>query len=208
MNPLTQYTEEELERLLTEKREASRLLKEKQRNDYETLKNETVTELCQEAMECSEALKTFKTKSFESMQAFYVLMQEYGKHRTGGKGTFKIEHNGFRIEYARQETGTFDERSLLAEQHIIDFINSSFDGNEKTRKLIMLALERKKGNLDTKQVQKLHSMEDDFDNESWREGLRLFKESFFRTHTKDYIRFYMRNENNKWEQINLQYSNA
>lgn len=206
MKDLSQISEQELEQLLAQKREASRLLKEKQRQDYEALKNQTITELCQGAIEYSEALKVFKVKSFESMQALYAMLQEYSKRHTDGKGNFTIEYNNFKIRYKRQGKVTFDERSHQAEKHIIDFVNSKFDNDPDTRDLIMSLLERKKGELEINLVQKLYSMEDRFDNENWKLGISLLKESYSYSHSKDYIGFEFRNANNAWETINLQFS--
>ena len=70
----------------------------------------------------------------------------------------------------------------------------------------MSLLERKKGDLDIQLVQKLYSMEDRFDDENWREGIRLLKESYSYNHSKDYLSFFKKGNNNEWEGINLNFS--
>ncbi|SIT25475.1 Protein of unknown function [Chryseobacterium ureilyticum] len=70
----------------------------------------------------------------------------------------------------------------------------------------MSLLERKKGSLDILLVQKLYSMEDRFEDQNWKEGIRLLKESYSYNLSKDYVSFYKRDENNVWELINLNFS--
>ena len=71
----------------------------------------------------------------------------------------------------------------------------------------MSLLERKKGELDIQLVQKLYAMENRFQDENWKRGIELLKESFQSSHSKDYINFEQRNASGEWQNINLQFSN-
>jgi transposase InsO family protein len=66
---------------------------------------------------------------------------------------------------------------------------------------------RKKGELDINLVQKLYAMEDRFQDENWKRGIELLKESYSFSHSKDYIGFEVKNDKGEWLPINLQFSN-
>ncbi|WP_281322171.1 DUF3164 family protein [Flavobacterium aestivum] len=200
-------TVSELEAELKVARESERIEKEGQRIAYESLKAETVIQLVSKADRINLMLAGFKKDSFNNMQTIYSLLQEYSSRHADGKGNFRIEHENMRVNYKRQGKATFDERSHQAEKHIIDFVNSKFSDDPDTRDLIMSLLERKKDELDIQLVQKLYAMENRFDDNNWKRGIELLKESYHYSHSKDYITFEKRDENGQWNLINLQFSN-
>lgn len=202
-----ELTDEQLEALLKERQAKKALEVNQKRTSYESLKEETINALCRWALEVSDDLMVFKINAFNDMQALYALLQDYSARHADGEGNFSIESadGNFKIEYSRQERGGFDERSIQAEKHIIDFVNKQFAGDPTTRKLIMSLLERKKGALDINLVQKLYSMENDYQDENWQQGIRLLKESWNPSESKDYIRFKQK-VNNEWKLINLNFA--
>lgn len=204
--PIEQLTDEEVKSVIAHKEQEARINREKKREAYESLKDETIVELTPLAEELSLSLERFKSKAFTQLATLYELLQDYSNRHKDGKGNFQIENKDFKILFKRQGKGTFDERSHQAEKHIIDFVNSKFEDDHDTRDLIMSLLERKKGDLDIQLVQKLYSMEDRFDDENWREGIRLLKESYSYNHSKDYVSFFKKGRNNEWEGINLNFS--
>ncbi len=203
---LSQLSAEELEAALAQKKETERQNRENQREAYEKLKDETIAELSPIAEDLSQQIERFHTKAFTQLGTLYKLLQDYSKRHADGKGNFTIENEDFKIQFKRQGKGTFDERSEQAEKHIIDFATKRWHGDKDTKDFIMTLLERKKGDLDINNVQKLYSMEDRFDDESWREGIRLMKESYEFKHSKDYISFFKKDRKNEWEGINLNFS--
>jgi len=82
-----------------------------------------------------------------------------------------------------------------------------FENDVDTKDLVMSLLERKKGELDINLVQKLYAMEDRFQDENWKRGIELLKESYSFSHSKDYIGFEVKNDKGEWLPINLQFSN-
>lgn len=197
----------ELERELAEARQAEQAQKEEQRKQYEEIKAQTVVELCTSAMNLNVFLSDFKKLAFNSLQTLYAMLQEYSSRHADGKGNFRLEHENYRVSYKRQGKATFDERSIQAEKHIIDFVNGKFQEDIDTRDLIMSLLERKKGELDINLVQKLYAMENRFNDDNWKRGIELLKESYKYSHSKDYVSFEIRGENGEWNPINLQFSN-
>jgi hypothetical protein len=196
----------ELKAALAEKESLELFDKNKKREDYEALKSSTVIELSKTAIELNGLLQGFKNKSFETLQTLYKMLQEYSKRHADGKGNFQLEVGNYRITYRRQDNGFFDERSVQAEKHIIDFVTEKYVDDTSTKTLIMSLLERKKGALDIKLVQKLYSMEDQFEEPNWKEGIRLLKESWTSSDTRDYVVFEQKDKNNKWVNINLNFS--
>lgn len=204
---LSQLSPEELQAELDRRNADIIAGKQRQRKAYEDLKEQTIISLCTGALTINETLKAFKLKAFEDMQTIYEMLKEYSSRHADGKGNFRIEHGNYRVSYKRQGKPTFDERSHQAEKHIIDFVNSKFKNDVDTKDLVMSLLERKKGELDINLVQKLYAMEDRFQDENWKRGIELLKESYSFSHSKDYIGFEVKNDKGEWLPINLQFSN-
>ncbi len=203
---MSQLTTEQIEAALNERRNAENTEIIAKRKAYEVLKKDTVAGLIKSAKLISATLLEFKEKSFSEMQTIYKMLQEYSKRHADGKGNFQLEHEGLRVSYRRQDNGFFDERSVQAEKHIIDFVTEKFVDDLDTKDLIMSLLERKKGTLDIKLVQKLYAMEERFTAPNWVEGIKLLKESWTVSDTKDYITFEEKDKTNKWVNINLNFS--
>lgn len=200
------YTSDELKAMLAEQTRLEAEERELKRQTYEKLKGETIDELFSCAKEINDLLTKFKEKAFRDMAALYALLQEYSNRHKDGKGNFEIESDINKIVFKKQGKGNFDERSVQAEKHIIDFLTTKYEGDLDTKDLIMSLLERKKGDLDIQLVQKLYSMEDRFDDANWKEGIKLLKESYTYTHSKDYISFYEKDDHGKWVNVNLNFS--
>lgn len=203
---LTQLTDEQFEAEMKRRQAEKQSQKEEAKKSYIALKQDTLTNLCNQAIYLNNSMKEFKEKAFGDMGTLYALLQEYSDRHKDGKGNFKIENNHFKITYKKQGKPSFDERADQAEKHIVEFLTTRYSGDEDTKDLIMSLLERKKGELDIALIQKLYQMEDRFDNENWKRGIELLKESYTYSHSKDYIRFEQKDENGQWQNINLQFS--
>ena len=206
MNTAENLSVEELEALLAKRKKEQREQEEAERKAYEELKTDTVISLVSIAKDLNDRLKEFKVHSFETLNAIQEMVQQYARRSEVQKGNFTLEVDNLKIKFQRQDKGFFDERADQAEKHIIDFVNNHFSGDADTRDLIMSLLERKEGHLDIDLVQKLYKYEHRFDNENWRLGIKLLKESYQTSHSKDYIRFYERDHNGAWQPISLQFS--
>ena len=204
---LSQLSPQQLQAELDKRNAETIEKKENQRIAYESIKASTIMSLTTDAMLLHEKIKHFKNKAFSDMQTIWEMLKEYSSRHADGKGNFRLEHDKFRITYKRQGKASFDERSHQAEKHIIDFINSKFEQDIDKKDLVMSLLERKKGELDINLVQKLYAMENRFQDQNWKRGIELLKESYSFSHSKDYVGFEIRNENGEWQTINLQFSN-
>ena len=140
------------------------------------------------------------------MDALHELLKEYSGRHADGKGNFKIEFENFKVEYNKQGKGSYDERATEAEKYIFDFIESRYSGDEGTKEFILSLLERKKGELDPDNIQKLYKYESKFADPNFSKACELFRESYQYNHSKDYIRFYEKDKHGKWQNILLQFS--
>ncbi|CAA0144812.1 conserved hypothetical protein [Tenacibaculum maritimum] len=203
---LETLTDEEFQLEYDKRQEAAKTKRKEQKQAYESLKTDTILSLSKRALNISESLSAFKTDAFDEMQTLYKVLQEYSSRHADGKGNFSIESPDFKISYKRQGKATFDERSNQAEKHILDFLNTRYSGDQDTRDLITSLLERKNGDLDINLIQKLYQMEDRFNDDNWKHGISLLKESYQYCHSKDYIKFERKTQAGEWTPILLQFS--
>ena len=176
-------------------------------DDYEKLKEETLQELSQKALKVSEIIKDFKKHAFAEMGALHDSLKELSQRHRDGKGNFRPIHGDVRISYRKQGKVTFDEKAVEAESYIKEFVSQKFHDDLDTMELIVSLLERKNGEFDIKLIQKLYKMEDRFDDENWRKGIRLLRQSYAYEHSKDYIAFEIKSKEGQWIQIPLNFSN-
>jgi hypothetical protein len=186
----------DLQAILDERLKAEKKQREEERNSYENIKEETILNLAAQANAIHEKLKAFKEKAFADANTLYELLQQYSKRHADGKGSFTVQTADgiIKMSLKRQQLGKFDERSVQAEKHIKDFILNKFGGDADVKDMIMGILERKKGYLDINQIQRLYAMENRFDDVNWKEGIKLLKESWQPSQTKDYLMFTVDNK--------------
>lgn len=196
----------DIEKELAEARQKAVDEANKKRQNYESIRETTVKGLCSKALELSKSIKSFKNEAFNDMNTLAEILREYSERHASGKGNFRIQFGDFRVNYKKQGKPTFDERSHIAEGFIKDFIASKFQEDPDTFDLINSLLERKNGEFDINLIQKLYKMESRFDNENWKKGIELMKESYSYEFSKDYITFEEKNSNGEWVNIPLNFS--
>lgn len=203
---ITQLSAEQRAELLKQMQTLENQERQQKQQTYEELKADAVLSLIQIAQNLHEQLADFKKHSFETMESLYEILKEYSGRHADSKGNFKVEFQNFKIEYSRQERGSYDERATEAEGYIFDFIKNRYADDQATKEFILSLLERKKGDLDPNKIQKLYTYEPKFNDEIFSRACALFRESYKNDFSKDYIRFYQREENGQWKQIILQFS--
>jgi hypothetical protein len=201
----------ELEAMLAEKKKEERAEKAARKAAYETERDELINELCYTSGALSDELSAHKNEAFYKLKIFREKMLEYSDLKGGenNKGNFQIENEHYKIVFSSQVKSGFDERSLLAEEHLKKFLSGFVKKRDRQLyKLIMSLLERNSitGDLDINSINRLYKMENDFDDPDWQEAIRLFKESYNPKATTEYVRFYTRSDNSGWDLINLNFS--
>lgn len=210
MTKIEELSTSALEDLLSQRRAEDAAAREKSRQTYEALRDETINTLVPMAIVLSSQIKDFKEKVFADLRALYDLLIEHSKRHANGRGNFQIISldSAYKIDFKRQDLGYFDERSKQAEAHIVSFVNRRFADDEDARDVIMTLLERRKGSLDVKKVQTLYAMEDRFNDEEWLQGLRLLRESWTTNKTCYYATFYVKDADGHWRHINLDFASV
>ena len=203
---LTKLSAEERAILIQQAKELEAKEIKKRREAYEEMKMDAIVSLITMAKDINKELAEFKKHSFDTMDALYELLKEYSGRHAEGKGNFKIEFDNLKVEYNKQGKGSYDERATEAEKYIFDFIESRYSGDEGTKEFILSLLERKKGELDPDNIQKLYKYEGKFNDPNFSRACELFRESYQYSHSKDYIRFYEKDERGQWKNILLQFS--
>ncbi|MFK7004795.1 hypothetical protein BWK63_12990 [Flavobacterium covae] len=207
MNNTPKRSAAELRKELEEAEIFERKEAETKRLNYESIKNATVSELCNKALQLSKSIASFKKESFDEMNALHEILKDYSQRHANGLGNFRVKYGNFRVNYKKQGRPTFDEKSTEAEGFIKDFVTSKFENDNDVKDLIISLLERKNGEFDINLIQKLYKMEDRFDDENWKKGIKLMKESYSYEFSKDYVTFEQKGKSGKWEQVPLSFSN-
>lgn len=206
--PVKDLTVDELFALAKQKEAEQEAQKLKARQNYEALRDESVSEIVAKAKDVHGIMSAFKKESFEGIETLYKMLQEHSDRHANGKGNVTLDtaDGKCRVVFKRSDNTRFDERATQAEAHILDFLTAEFPAGSSTSKLIRSLLERKKGTLDKNLVLKLIGMKNDFDNENWRKGIELLQESIVPDNTKFYAEYYYRSSDDEWIQIPLNFA--
>lgn len=214
--PVDEMTADELKALLDQKQKEEREQRDKERKGYELHRNKLVVDLCQHAKMISSQLQAFKTTSIAKMRGFYEIMQKYGNVRKteAGRGSFKLKSDDgqYEVLFQNHVNYKFDERAKAAEAKLKEFMGDFVRKRDrKLYDLVMSLLERNSvtGDYDIKLISRLYKMEDQFDDERWKEAIRLFKESYTEHGSAFYVRFYERSEHSgRMDLIDLNFSSV
>lgn len=206
--PASELTLEELKALTAQREQSEFSEKQKAREAYETLRDDSITSMVSYAIQLNESLKGFKKSSFEVIETLYKMLQEHSNRHAQGKGNVTLDtaDGQFRVVFKRSDNTRFDERATQAEAHILDFLTSEYPEGSNTSKLIRSLLERKKGQLDKNLVLKLIGMKNDFDNEHWKMGIDLLQESIVPDETRFYAEYFYRSDDGEWLPIVLNFA--
>lgn len=207
-----QLSIDELKEQLRQAQKEQKEKQERERKDYEEARDTLINELAGFAVNLNGQMCDLKHEAMRQMTAFRARMLEYGSLRGGekNKGSFEIKNDKYKVTFSSNIVKAFDERAELAEKKIKQFLTSFVKKRDKeTFKLVNALLERneKSGDFDIGLINRLYKLEDSYDDPSWKEGIRLFKEAYNPSGTAYYIRFFERNENTgSWDAIILDFA--
>ncbi len=208
---LESMSTEELEAMLAKKKKQEREALEKERKEYEEQTNNLVNLIGKNARDLNRTLTVFKSE----MHYFFDLQQEklnaYGKIRSNSKGGFQLVNaeGNIRVKRVRATEPIWDEKSTKAVELIGEFLRSTVKkADKKLFEILMSFIERnKEGDLEYDRVMQLVQHEDKYDDDRWKEGLRLIKESYklnFRAY--GYIIEQRDEQSGAWERIELNFA--
>lgn len=211
---LNQLDPQALKQAAAEAEKREKAAKGKQLKSYEAHKNKVVTRLVKLAKAQEEKLAKLKREALDEIQALYDEMLEIGglvRDDHKGNLTLTTEDGLYRLRFKIAERYHFNELAEAAEERLKRFLDNMVKKNKrKDFELIQALLERNAatGKLDPRSVQKLYRYEDDFEDEDWKEAIRLFKQAYEVEGTKAYVGFYAKDsqEQNAWDTVLLNFS--
>lgn len=207
---LSTLSTSELEALLAKKKKSEASALEKEKKEYETNRDEIIFKMINTAQALFNELGEFKTFCHIEMDNQAKQLEGYGKIRSNSKGGFSITNidDTMRVTRRRDTEPTWDERAVKGTELIKDFLSDTIKKRDKPLSEILISfLERNdKGDLEYARVMELYKHEAKFDDERWKEGLRLLKEGFS-NHLKGFgYEFKNKNLDGKWTNLLLNFS--
>jgi hypothetical protein len=207
---LSNLSTKEIEALLAKRKssEASKLEKEKQQ--YEANRDETIFKIINTAETLFKELGEFKTFCHIEMENQAVKLEGYGKIRSNSKGGFSITNadDTMRVTRRRDTEPVWDERAGKGVELMKEFLGDAIKKRDvKLYEILIGFLERNdKGDLEYARVMELYKHEDKFQDDRWKEGLRLIKEGFS-NHLKGFgYEFKTKAADGKWQTLLLNFS--
>ncbi|MDO9554559.1 DUF3164 family protein [Rhodonellum sp.] len=209
---IAELSDDELKAFLKEREKKARNEKAKKEKDYQLKKNQLVRELVHKAQGLQDILKEFKDQGYKDLKNFYEIMQEHGNVKSGHKGNFmlKSDNGDFKVEFCNHVNKEFDERAEMAADNLNTFLETFMKKKDLVSYEYIKGLSEKKNDkFDVNLVGRLFKMEDKFDDPHWKKAIELFKASYTEVDTTQYIRFFVRNEQNgQYENINLNFASV
>ncbi|HRO75764.1 MAG TPA: DUF3164 family protein [Crocinitomicaceae bacterium] len=203
------YTVEELEQMLNERKQAQDAERQAEREAYEKERDLFVQRSMVEAIAFSQILTEFKNDMHRSFKEYEERLNSYGGLRGNSKGGFSLTTTDgkYRIRRTRATSPEWDERSKKGETLIIEFLKEQIT-DEKIHKLVMSFLERNdKGELEYSRVMNLLNMKNDFQDERWITGLELMQESYSKTLRAYGYEFLKKDEETgKWNRVEINFT--
>lgn len=155
-------------------------------------------------------LDKLKTELRTDASAFVEEMKaEHGIVRGGEKGNLTLTSfdGRLRILIAQHDSITFNEQLQLAQDLINEFIQAKASGIDvDLQKLIDDAFYAEKGNIRTSRILSLLRL--DIKDERWQKAMKLIRESIQVASSKEYIRFYRKNDKGDFDYLPLDISNV
>lgn len=176
----------------------------------DSLRDETVIDMVQKALDLQQQLKQIKTQIFNQFEDFVnVSAQEYQTKIGGEKGnTTLYSFDGkYKIQFAIQDNLVFDERLQVAKALVDECLHEwTADSNDNIKAIINNAFQvDKEGKINTRRVLGLRSL--NIDDEKWKKAMQAIADATQVISSKEYIRFCQRDEHGKYQAISLDFAN-
>lgn len=211
MSEVAEYTEEQLEAMLAEKKQKRLAEREAKKQEYEDLRNHLCKTVMEKVVKMHHEMKKFKEYLDHEMEQQAERLNEYGEMRSNSKGGFSIKDSDqdIRITRKRNTQPEWDERAEKAEDLLRDFFSDVVNHRDQKLSEILMSylVKNKEGQLKYSSVMRLFQHRDKFSDARWVEALRLLEESYRSVLSKYYYTFEIKNEKNgEWDQLSLNMS--
>ena len=170
------------------------------------MRDDLIKEIIAKVTPLNAQLAELKRDVINDLRSFIdISANEYGVALGGKKGNVTLtSFNGaYRIQIAMQDTLHFDERLQAAKQLIDECLHEWTQNSGADLKTIVQAAfdVNKEGQINTSRVLGLRRL--NIQNEKWLQAMNILSDSIQVQASKEYVRFYQRNKDGKYELINL-----
>lgn len=179
--------------------------------DIDLLRDELVQKLISRAKELQANMTSTKDILFDEFNGFIELSaKEYDTVFGGKKGNVSImSFDGrYKIQMAISDNLVFDERLQIAKSLIDECLHEwTKDSNDNIKAIIDNAFAvDKEGKINIRRVLALKNLK--ISDEKWLKAMQAISDAQQIVSSKEYIRFYERDEHGKYQQISLDFSNV
>jgi len=174
--------------------------------EVDLARNDLVLELMDKAQTIAQALSIFKSSSLDDIQAFVELSSEkYGAKLGGNRGNVTLfSYDGrYKLVRSTDDFIRFDERLHAAKALIDDCLKRWSEGSGvEIRTIVNDAFQvDKAGRINTRKILGLRRIK--IEDEDWRQAMAAISDSVQVINSKTYIRFYQRQLDGSYQQLNL-----
>lgn len=174
--------------------------------DVDLARNDLVMEQMKRAQDLSNFISGFKAAALDDIQAFVELSAErYGAKLGGRKGNVTLfSFDGrYKLERSIAEFIRFDERLQAAKALIDECLKRWSDGSGvEIRTLVNDAFQvDKAGRINTRRILALRRIK--IEDEQWQQAMQAISDSVQVVNSKTYVRFYERQMDGSYRQLNL-----
>ena len=175
-------------------------------SEIDKLRDQTVRKIADEAMKMKQVLAEFKQRIRDDIYTFVdISASRYGKSWGGKKGNITLTtYDGqYRLIVSINDRLFFDERLQVARELISDCIEKWSEGSRsEIRILVQDAFQvDKAGKINTARVLGLRRLE--IQDPDWKKAMAAISDSIQVSGSKQYLRFYEKNEQGEYVQIPL-----
>lgn len=204
------FTAEELEQMLSERRKKDAEAREKRKKAYEERRDKKVQIMVMQALEFQNSLKEWKDELHAIFEEQLKQLNEYGSVPGNSKGGFSLVHSSgdFKAARVRATKPTWDERAQKAVTLISEFLRDVVKKRHEDLFDILMDFIQKndKGELEYSKVMNLFKHMHKWNDPRWIEGLNLIRESYS-VHLKGYAyEFFVKDPEGKWDRIDINFT--
>lgn len=187
-----------------------RLVPENQIKPIDLERNDLVLALVEKARQQQQQLREFKALAFGDIAAFVQLSAEqYDVALGGNKGNLTLfSFDGkYKVVRQSQDSIRFDERLQAAKALIDECISDwAVGSNDNIKVLINDAFQvDKEGKISTGRVLGLRRLS--ISDDKWLKAMAAISDSIIVTDSKNYVRFYERDDKGQYQAISLDFAN-
>lgn len=178
--------------------------------EIDKLRDETVLKLINHAKELRSHIMSIKDIVFDEFNSFVELSaNEYETKFGGKKGNISLmSFDGkYKVQIAIQDNLVFDERLQVAKSLIDECLREwTADSNDNIKAIIDNAFAvDKEGKINIRRVLSLRSL--NITDDKWQKAMQAISDATQVISSKEYMRFYERDEHGKYQQISLDFAN-